>query len=62
MGPDLTRREDVVQYMSASENEEDWNARCDDVKRANDGYYPGFWFVAINTSGVMAKIFSGFAK
>lgn len=48
---DLTTERGVVQYMSESTSISDWNARCDAVKAANNGY-PAFWFVAILLSGV----------
>ena len=49
---DLTKQADVVRFMKQANSESDWNARCDDVKKANDGEYPAFWFSAIVLSGV----------
>ena len=52
MDLDLTNQDDVVTYMKSSKNSEDWNCRCDQVKDANGGDYPGFWFAAVILSGV----------
>lgn len=51
---DLTTEAGVVEYMGGAESESVWNARCDEVKRANGGY-PGFWYPAIVLSGVAGK-------
>ena len=56
---DLTTEQDVVEYMSLARSEHDWNARCDAVKEANNGY-PQFWFVAIVPSGVAGKTAANF--
>ena len=50
---DLTKQSDVVTLMQSSKSETEWNANCDKVKAANDGY-PQFWFAAIVLSGVMS--------
>lgn len=52
---DLTKQEDIVMYMKKSTNESDWNKRCDEVKAANQGDYPSFWFAAIVLSGVAGQ-------
>jgi|SaaInlV_100m_DNA_2_1039680.scaffolds.fasta_scaffold64052_1 hypothetical protein len=48
--------QEVIALMETSQSEEEWNANCDKVKAACGGGYPGFWFAAINMSGLMAKI------
>ena len=51
---DLTTPEGVAAHMSESKSEEDWNARCDQVKEANGGY-PRFWFATVLASGLADK-------
>ncbi len=48
---DLTTEAGVVALMESSQTEEQWNANCDQVKAANNGYYPGFWFRTFIASG-----------
>lgn len=50
--PDLTTSDDVVSYMSESTSAKEWNSRCIEVKIANDGDYPSFWFKDVILSGV----------
>ena len=51
---DLTKQADVVSLMESSKTEAEWDANCDKVKAANNGY-PQFWYAAIVLSGVMGK-------
>ena len=51
---DLTTPEGVKALMSSSKSEQEWNANCDKVKAANNGY-PSFWYAEIVMSGLMAK-------
>lgn len=46
--------DEVVKLMQSARNESDWNAKCDSVKAAFGGTYPGFWYKAIIQSGVLA--------
>lgn len=46
---------EVVELMVSSKSEEEWNANCDKVKAACNGY-PSFWFHKIVMSGLMATI------
>jgi hypothetical protein len=54
--PDLTTEEGVTTYMEGSLSEDDWNSRTEDVKTANEGEYPDFWFSAIVVSGLPSKM------
>jgi hypothetical protein len=45
--------------MASAISEADWNAKCDEVKKANGGY-PDFWFPSIVLSGLVAKVSSRF--
>lgn len=58
--PDLTNESAVVIHMLGATSEHDWNTRCDEVKAANGGHYPPFWFEKINKSGLMALVFNNF--
>ena len=51
---DLTKPGNVAQHMAASTSEDDWNSRCDTVKKANGGY-PEWWFSTIIQSGLSAN-------
>lgn len=58
---DLTKQSDVVALMKSSKSESEWNANCDKVKAANNGY-PSFWYTAIVLSGVMSVVSSLFER
>lgn len=53
---DLTKAENVLAHMLQANSANDWNRRCDDVKRANGGNYPGFWFHLMILSGIAQAI------
>lgn len=59
---DLTTQEGVVSLMKSSKSETEWNNNCDEVKRANGGDYPRFWFGAIVLSGVLSTTKSLWAE
>jgi hypothetical protein len=40
--------------MESSTSESEWNANCDKVKKANNGY-PHFWYETIVLSGVLSR-------
>ncbi len=61
MGLDLTKSRDVQIHMLGATSEQDWNDRCDQVKAANDGRYPSFWWEDINKSGIMAMVFANWS-
>jgi|GEM_PF-4989894 len=44
----------VVQFMTNSDSEDNWNDRCDVVKDRFGGY-PSFWYPEIVLSGVMSR-------
>lgn len=45
----------VIDLMKTAKSESDWNAKCDQVKKACGGY-PSFWFGAIIRSGLINDI------
>lgn len=47
-------RGEVIDFMSQEISENDWNTRCDEVKRRCNGY-PAFWYSSIVQSGMMSK-------
>lgn len=55
-GPDLSAPELLYNFMSASQNEADWNARCITVKAQFGGNYPNYWFKTIIQSGLMQQL------
>jgi len=55
--PDLTKQENIVALMRSSKSAQEWNANCDKVKEANNGY-PDFWYGAIVLSGIAANVSS----
>lgn len=52
---DLTDQKVVVKYMAESTSEAEWGSRCDEVKAANGGDYPSWWFSAIVMSNLAEK-------
>lgn len=50
----LSTPERVVRLMENSKSEEEWNANCDKVKAAHNGY-PDWWCKEIMMSGVDTK-------
>lgn len=55
-GSDLTSENGVVDHMSAATSKSDWNNRCDEVKAANGGDYPAFWFGKVIMSGLLSRV------
>jgi hypothetical protein len=45
----------VIELMKSSKSETEWNANCDKVKRACNGY-PPFWYKAIIMSGLLNRV------
>lgn len=58
---DLTNPTIGVAYMVASDNEHDWNKRCDEIKVANNGY-PEWWFPLILLGGVIGETKAKWSK
>ena len=50
----LKLEEGVVALMRSSKSKKEWNANCDKVRAANQGY-PDFWFQAIIASEVKTE-------
>jgi hypothetical protein len=46
---------EVVQLISRSKSEAEWNDNCDRVKKECGGY-PSFWYVAIIMSGLLSRV------
>jgi hypothetical protein len=46
---------EVVELMKTSKSEKEWNANCDAVKKACNGY-PAFWYSAIIVSGLVWRV------
>lgn len=56
---DLTTVKGVKAHMLEASSLRDWCEGCAQVKAANHGNYPSFWFVEINKSGLMATVIRG---
>ena len=62
----MTTPESVIELMSSSKSESEWNANCDKVKAANQvrdtrtgelvDAYPAFWFSTVVLSGLMSEV------
>ena len=48
-------REEVTKFMTDAKNVDDWNERCDLVKKTFNGY-PDFWYEDIIATGMAGKI------
>ena len=48
-------KEQVVTLMKSSSNGQEWDANCDKVKAACNGY-PDFWFETIVMSGLLKQV------
>lgn len=55
MSFDLTTCDDVMMYLSEACHEADWDARVEDVKAANGGDYPSFWYRTVIASGLLKR-------
>lgn len=51
---ELSTPEQVIDLMSGSQSEQEWNNNCDKVKAAFKGY-PDWWYEKIILSGVLAQ-------
>lgn len=49
----------VVALMSSATSSQDWNDKCDEVKRACNGY-PNFWYASIIQSGLARQVMAKF--
>lgn len=49
---DLATAQGVADYMSEATTQADWDNRIRDVKAANGGDYPIFWYGAVIASGL----------
>lgn len=47
-------KEQVVELMSSSKSQKEWNDNCDKVKKECGGY-PSFWYSAVILSGVLSQ-------
>lgn len=58
----LTTTLGVTRHMQEAQTEQDWNSRCDQVKRANGGHYPSFWFNDVVLSGIAERTLGKIGK
>lgn len=53
-------KEQVVALMESATSEADWNAKCNQVKKAFGGQYPDFWYETVVTSGLARTVAARF--
>jgi hypothetical protein len=49
-------KQEVVDLMRSSKNEQEWNDNCDKVKTAHGGHYPSYWYGEMILSGMINDI------
>ena len=54
--------QEVIDLMSSSRNEDEWNKNCDEVKSKFNGDYPSFWYYSIILSGVLNRTRAGWSN
>lgn len=54
---DVSTPEKLASFMSEARNNNDWNKRCDMVKKVCSGY-PSYWFETIILSGLYNRVSS----
>lgn len=45
-------KQEVLDLMSSSKNQQDWNQNCDRVKKAHNNSYPSWWYQEVILSGL----------
>lgn len=58
---DVSTPEKLAEFMSFSKNVDDWNIRCDMVKKVCGGY-PSYWFETIIQSGLYNRVQSSWSS
>lgn len=53
--------DEVKALMESATSREDWDAKCDQVKKACGGY-PQFWFPLIVMSGLASRVMNSFSE
>lgn len=46
--------EQELEKLKATKSETEWNATCDEIKRARGGEYPPDWWAKVAMSGIMS--------
>ena len=52
---DNMEKSEVIALMESSKSDREWNANCDKVKEACNGY-PDYWYSAIVLSGLCDRV------
>ena len=45
-----------IEKLKATKSETEWNAMCDEIKRARGGQYPPDWWPRMMMSGLISQI------
>jgi hypothetical protein len=53
-------KDEAIKLMESSKSVTDWNANADEVKTANNGNYPNWWYREIIMSGLAGKVTAHF--
>lgn len=54
--------QDEVEKLMATKSESEWNAMCDEIKRARGGQYPPDWWSRMMMTGLIESIQKSWAK
>ena len=54
-------KQQVIALMESSKSASEWDANCDKVKKACNGY-PPFWFCEIIASGLANRVMAKFGE
>lgn len=54
--------DDEIEKLKNSKTESEWNAACDDIKRARKGMYPPDWWPKVQQSGLLREVAARFGK
>ena len=49
-------KEEVLSLLWNATSEQDWNTKCDQIKKAHSGVYPGYWYQEVIMSGLLGTV------
>lgn len=49
-------KQEVLDLMRSSSNNQEWNKNCDTVKEAHNNSYPSYWYVEVILSGLCDEV------
>lgn len=54
--------DDEIKRLEETKSEAEWNAACDDIKRARGGQYPPDWWPKVSQSGLVRRVATSWNK